>query len=346
MGSFRNFVRMDPEMFNELEVRLSHRLTKHWGHLAWYRKVLEPGLKLAITPCFLATGNSYKSLMYGFRVAANTISVLVRDVCQAVLDERGDEVIKCTTTPEEWREVAETFSNRWNFHHALSALDGKHVPIKCPKNGGSLYYNYKGFHSIILMALVDGNYKFLWVDVGANGSSSDCQVFNACELKEHIEDGRIRLRGAQSLPGDDKDMPYFITGDDAFPLCIWFMKPYRRRDMSQEQKIFNYRLSRTRRIAENAFGILANRFGCLLKRLHTETQTTELIVMACICLHNIMRMRYLHAQNRPTSSSPTTNYHSSNSIVQTLQNWFIMTVHHHRSQLIHSSSISSCILMF
>ncbi len=58
-------------------------------------------------------------------------------------------------------------------------MDGKHIAIKCPRGGGSLYFNYKKFHSIVLMALVDTDYKFIWIDVGANGSASDAQIFQS-----------------------------------------------------------------------------------------------------------------------------------------------------------------------
>ena len=57
-------------------------------------------------------------------------------------------------------------------------------------SSGSVYYNYKGFYSIVLMALVDADYKFLWVEVGSNGSASDAQVFNAGQLKEFIESAK------------------------------------------------------------------------------------------------------------------------------------------------------------
>ena len=53
--------------------------------------------------------------------------------------------------------------------------------------------------------------------------------------------------------------------------------------------IFNYRLS--------AFGILANRFAILLTTLHQRTEIVEEIMLACCTLHNMMRMRYPHAQN-------------------------------------------------
>ena len=106
-------------------------------------------------------------------------------------------------TSAEWKAVAADFSSRWNFHHTFGAIDGKHLAIRCPKNGGSLNFNYKGFHSIILFALVDANYKFMWVDVGVNGSSSDALIFNQSELRSGIIDGTLQIPAAEPLPSDD-----------------------------------------------------------------------------------------------------------------------------------------------
>ena len=58
------------------------------------------------------------------------------------------------------------------------ALDGKHIPIKAPQKSGSMYHNYKGFFSMIPLALADADYKFIWASVAEYGSLSDCQVFN------------------------------------------------------------------------------------------------------------------------------------------------------------------------
>ena len=72
----------------------------------------------------------------------------------------------CPATAAEWKRIAQGYSDKWNFHNCLGALDGKHVAIEKPKHSGSLYYNYKGFNSLVLMALVDANYNFLYVDIG------------------------------------------------------------------------------------------------------------------------------------------------------------------------------------
>ena len=71
--------------------------------------------------------------------------------------------------------------------------------IKKPPKSGSLYHNYKGFFSVILMALVDAEYRFRWVDIGLEGSCSDAQIFNHGELREKIEDGSIVFREAEPI---------------------------------------------------------------------------------------------------------------------------------------------------
>lgn len=163
---FKNFVRVEPALFQELLTRIAPRIERQDTFM---RKALEPGLRLALTLRYIATGDSYKSLEYAFRVANNSISRIVPETCEAIISEFQDEVMKCPTTPEEWQVISDHFAQRWNFQKTVGALDGKHIAIKCPDNAGSLYYNYKGFHSIILLALVDADYKFLYVDIGANG---------------------------------------------------------------------------------------------------------------------------------------------------------------------------------
>ena len=108
---------------------------------------------------------------------------------------------------------------RWNFPHALGALDGRHIPIRCPQGGGSLFRNSKGFHSIVLLALVDGDSKFLWVDMGAAGSTSDAQIFKHTDLRHKIEDGSIGFPDSESLEISGPNVNFSFSGTTPSPSC-------------------------------------------------------------------------------------------------------------------------------
>ena len=237
---FTNYMRMTPEFFEMIKTRLEPHLARQATN---YTAPISVGEKLALTIRYLATGESYTSLSCQFRVGRSTISKFIPEVCRAIQDEFTREYLKCPTTPDQWKELEREFRIRWNVPHALGALDGKHVALKKPKNTGALYHNYKGFFSIVMLALVDGQYKFRWVDVGTEGSCSDGQIFNASQLKRRIEDGRIGFPDPAPITQGGRDVPYFILADDAFALKTWLMKPYGRRMLTREERIANYRIS-------------------------------------------------------------------------------------------------------
>ena len=77
----------------------------------------------------------------------------------------------------DWTTVANDFFNRWNFPHCLGSIDGKHIQRTAPNNSGSMFYNYKGTHSIVLLAVADANYNVMYAHVGCQGRISDGGVF-------------------------------------------------------------------------------------------------------------------------------------------------------------------------
>jgi len=82
-----------------------------------------------------------------------------------------------------------------------------------------------------------------------------------------------------------------IVGDDAFPLKPYLMKPYPSRNLELTQRVFNYRLSRVRRIVENAYGILSSRFGVFQKPIPLEPEKVEKVVLTSCVLHNFLRTK-------------------------------------------------------
>ena len=126
----------------------------------------------------------------------------------------------------------------------------KDIAIKKPKKSGSEYFNYKGYFSMVLLALVDADYKFLWVNMGSSGSSADAQIFNHSKLKRRIENGTLGIPPPESLgPGGQ------IRTTSCWGRCLcpdaWLMKPYSRRQLTREERIANYRISRGMRVVEN-----------------------------------------------------------------------------------------------
>ena len=135
---------------------------------------------------------------------------------------------------------------------------------KQTKNSGSYYFSYKGRFSIVLLALVDANYKFMYVDVDSNGRISHGGVFRNTVLSKAISTNLLNIPGPYTLEDGETEAPYVIIADDVFPLMENFMKPYSFRGLSKEQRIYNYHLSKARRIVKNVLGILANRFKIFL----------------------------------------------------------------------------------
>jgi DDE superfamily endonuclease len=185
--------------------------------------------------------------------------------------------------------VANDFHELWNCPHCVGAVDGKRILLQAPINSGSLFYDYKQQYSIVLLALVDAKYRFLYVDVGANGRESDAGVYGNSKLSVVLEKNLLNLPEANYLPGTAIMAPYVVVGDDAFPMKPYLLKPFPDRLYDDTRsRVFNYRLSRASCVVENAFGILVNRWRVLRGRMTVEPQTAEKVVLATCVLHNFL----------------------------------------------------------
>ena len=145
------------------------------------------------------------------------------------------------------------------------------------------------------MALVDANYKFITVDVGDYGSNADGAVFRKSAFGQRFLDNDMDVPPPKTIPNAEHlgSLPYVIVADESFPLKPNIMRPYPKvktaARLPREVQIFNYQLSRARRIVENAFGILAQRFRLYNRRLQLKPTTVKFIVKATCVLHNYLR---------------------------------------------------------
>nr|CAI5857926.1 unnamed protein product [Callosobruchus analis] len=149
---------------------------------------------------------------------------------------------------------------------------------------------------MVFMAIVDAKYRFLLADFGTNGRISDGGVLQNTKFFEKLQNKTLKL-----------PTTYVFVADDAFPLRVDMLKPFRQTDSnSRERKIFNYRLSRARRIVENAFGILASRFRIYHTAINVQPENIEKIVMATCVLHNFL------IEHTPSSYAPRDCFNQEN----------------------------------
>ena len=175
--------------------------------------------------------------------------------------------------------------------HVVGAIDGKHTRIQSPKKTGTLYHNYKGFFSLVLLAICDARYCFTLFDVGQYGSNNDCEVLNNLEMGHRFQNGQMNLPDAEYLDGCDFDplLFFFLIRDEIFPLRTWLMRPIPGKLRLAEQ-ILNYRLSSARRVKENTFGILVARWRFYRTHITASVENAESYVLATLALHNYLRL--------------------------------------------------------
>ena len=197
-----------------------------------------------------------------------------------------------TLNEQEWLNIAESFNSRANFPNCIGAIDGKHVRLVSPKYSGSEYYNYKKFYSLVLLAVCDSNYRFLFIDVGSFGKASDSSVYKHSELYTKIMDGSMGIPPPKPISSNGDPLPFVFVGDEAFGLSKHMLRPYASRNLiEKKKKIFNYRLCRARRYIENTFGILSNKWRIFHRPIAANIEKVEAMVKACCTLHNFVRER-------------------------------------------------------
>ncbi|KAK8761825.1 hypothetical protein V5799_026905 [Amblyomma americanum] len=222
-----------------------------------------------------------------FRIGIEAAREAIHLTCQVLWDVLSPLYMK-PPTESEWRDIAAGFWHQWQFPKFLGAVDGKNVNIKRPKKCGSLYFNYKGTYSIVLMAVVESRYQFRLIDVGAPVRLSDGGIFKDSPIGKRLEKGKMNLPRAAQLPGSATTLPHVFIGDEAFQLRPDFMRPLPGSRTSNEEVIFNYRLSRARRCAENAFGILASRWKIYGRTIHLQPSNADSVVKETCILHNVL----------------------------------------------------------
>ena len=205
------FLRMSPERFDHLLSLVSPLITKNDTN---FRKSITPAERLAVTLRFLASGDSQISLHYLFRVSRKSVSRIISETCAAIHQVLAPICMRPPTSAEEWTKISEDFQEIWDMPHVIGAMDGKHIQIEAPNRSGSLYHNYKGHFSMVLLAICDAKYQFTMVDVGQYGSNNDSGVLLKSGLDNIFEKSKMGIPTDRRLDGCSFDsLPFYLVGD-------------------------------------------------------------------------------------------------------------------------------------
>ena len=225
-----------------------------------------PELRLAICLYRLGRGDYFYTIAEMTGLGVSTVCTIVREVSQAIIDCKWEESISKHIDMDEI----------WQFPYCWAGIDGCHIPMKCPPRGlqsSKEYHNFKNLYSIVLMAMVDSQYRFVWATCGFPGNSHDAIIFKSTDLWARIEEGRCIPNIGQFVDG--VTVPPLIVGDSAFPL------------LTPQQRNFNYRLCQARLVTEGAYGQLKGRWRVLLRKCESARDQVRTTTLACLILHNV-----------------------------------------------------------
>ncbi|KAG0418770.1 hypothetical protein HPB47_004606 [Ixodes persulcatus] len=142
------------------------------------------------------------------------------------------------------------------------------------------------FELTLRFLATDARYNFVYVDASSCGSASDGGVWSRTPLGKQIASGSANLLKAVGLP--NSQLPAVIVGDDAFPLGEHLMKPHSKNKLSNDEVTFNERLSQSRRVVENSYGQLANRFRVYHTIIYAQPDSVRALIKATCILDKLL----------------------------------------------------------
>jgi len=162
---------------------------------------------------YLASRCSFDYLHFSYWIGNPTAIKTVKEVCLSIW-------YTCITHPEciskptkeQWKLTALEFGRRANFLHCLGDVDEKRFRVIKPEHSGSMFYNYKDFVSMELMAVEGTKYRFVYVDTDRYGKDCDSTIFKRSTLCTSIQTIMQELPSERPLSGTEGlHVPYFFV---------------------------------------------------------------------------------------------------------------------------------------
>lgn len=284
---YRLHLRMPKSAFWALHAEIGALLDREVTN---YRLPISSAKRLAITLHWLSHGTAMAQLSLLYGIGKSTAVSVTHDTVHVLRTILLRKVIRFPTG-KKLRKIMKGFKGLCGLPRCAGAIDGTFMRIRKPEVHGDAYWCYQRYPSIIILACVDHHGHFSFVDAGRPGSLGDAATYHASRLAANIANKTwltIKERGQNNNTVTGTYIRPYLVGDSAFPLSQTMMKCHddRHGPLQQHEHTFNFRLIRTRRVVEQAFGRLKGRFrildGCDLRN---PTFAAD-VALSCCALHN------------------------------------------------------------
>ncbi|KAJ8875935.1 hypothetical protein PR048_023843 [Dryococelus australis] len=205
---------LDP---NPTALRLEVKSNLLLNQFTYYRRCV------IIYRCLVA-GDSMRSISYQYILVPNTVSKFFLEVCKVLWLVLMSNVFT-PLTKEAWRTWATEYDAKADFPRCLAAIDGKHCVVQALPGTGSQFYNYKGSYSVVLLAAVSAQYRFIMVDIGTEERSSDRDILKNSAFGRALARNELDFPPPEPISDSTELFPYVFVADEAFPLTTNMMRP-------------------------------------------------------------------------------------------------------------------------
>lgn len=191
----------------------------------------------------------------------------------------------------DWKQIASNFEHKWQFNKCLGIVGGKNVMISLGAPAEALPpgdNNANSYSNAILMAIVNDNFQFIYVNVSDKSRSNDSGIWQASDFNSCLQNNTLHIPTDYNVNGSKLQLPYVFLGDKSFPLRNNLLRPFASRIPPYDERIFNYRLARARRVFDNTFNVLTNRFQCFHRPIALDSDRVDSIILAACTLHNFL----------------------------------------------------------
>eukprot|EP00079_Xenopus_tropicalis_P018484 XP_004920283.1 PREDICTED: putative nuclease HARBI1 [Xenopus tropicalis] len=244
-------------------------------------------VRLAITLWRLGSSSPYRTNENIFGVSRSAIVMIVRDVCEAIISVFTPRFIRvpCGNTLQD---TLRGFEEQHGLPQLAGVVGTLHVAIQTPAEKSGQYFNNKGWHSVVVQAVVNADLCFWDLNIDCPGNLSDSQVLVSSELYKMANRGTLFPSSTRNVKG--LEVPIHLLGPRSYPLLPWLMTPFTE-ETGRECGELNRQFSSALGVIDMAFERLKGRWCCLLKSNDFDLCLLPTLITACCTLHNICEHR-------------------------------------------------------